>query len=1023
MSGTTADVWRAWSRARWNAELFRHYFVADGLDARPVRRISVGPEDLAHVAGESTSPEAVQEAFEAAMAVGCSPSELERRLSREAHERWVRRAGKGCEPPYVADLLFTCYAAGLVDEDTKDVGDFRERLRLLLRHDPALPEYRLEDLGQLWECFARWLTNRRAAGEPLRSLDLPTVGREVRIGYSKRLVFPLRRDRQVLIDLLAREGVGREPPVRDVLSLLARSADRFTLPFQEAVARARREYRDAHPHAELDVLWSAVRDAAVLAESVTPKSSIRYQLFAQLDEEFRGELVLMTTGLPRKVPRGLAIEPSSVRLGGYDHVVVATSGTNAGPAGAVSLMLREALDESLAGWERSVPGRVCAGGVLLFTTTEGGARELVAHRPDDERVWALVADRRMNLFLDLFPPAERPVVRASRYGGWQEVGPFDGAHLARIDTEPHAALAQLRCLQPTRVGIAIHLAGGVRVDGGYLAVRGVLPEVRVRLPDRPVDRVVVYALRPADDGGVRAEPVASLTPTLDDPTLFHFPLDCGEGWEGRHNLVAHRGQDVVAIRQLTFHARALGRPFLEPAEPSRWWIEGAAGDVVPAGDPAARAPWCDAIPEDIPARRRSHGRSGSVSPRSRLQAGALEADIAMPSECRIEDHEGMDRFVEWAAGLATVRRGLDEGELLDMTEACFHALDWGTRWDVLRAWAEVGALEPLTNRNWRGRTWYARTPRLVVVGTAPLVVALVGLAGWATRRRVERVLAAHHAQRLPARAFTCNVAPGAMWQLPDRGALDRAAAELDLGPIRHLADPLTLATSVAHVRRACVSERPAAGELRRTWDWGRSHFAQRPSASALGVTVEQWVRRDGPDYFVVRAAADAWWTPSRNWALLAAHEMASLHAFGASGDRMLLRTVAGGPYLPLPVARAIVLRSGVAPGPTTRRDGRPTYAYAFDAGTARDAVSAALWGGTGAPLDIERDVRWLLAATMQTGADRSPPHVAHPLVALPADLRRALAGRTDVPGAAELAARRIPVHFVPLVRRLLVRAE
>ncbi len=1017
------DEWRDWSRNRWNAELFRHYFVADGLDARQVRRITVGPEDLAHVAGETNDPTAVQEAFESAIAEGCSPADLERRLSREVHDRWVTRARNGCEPPYVADLLFTCYAAGLVDEDTKDVGDFRERLRLLLGHDSSLPPYRLGELGQLWECFARWLAKRRAAGEPFRALDLPTIGHEVRIGYSKRLIFPGRRDRQALIDLLAREGVGREPPVLDVLSLLARYADRFTLPFQEAVARSRSAYQDSREDAELDVLWSAVRDAAVLAESVTGQTSVRYQLFAQLDEEFRGELLLMTTGLPQRVPRGLSISHSSVRLGSCTHVVEQASGSNAGPTGAVLLMLQGVLDDSLSGWQRSVPGRVCDEGVLLFTTSESGVRQLVAHRPDDERVWALVADRWVAPFLDLFPPAERPLAKASRYRGWQEIGPFYGAHLARIDATPRAALAQLRCLQPTRVDVAIHLARGVRVDGGYLALRGVLPEVRVGSPERPVDSVVVYAIRAADGGGVLAEYVAPLTTDPSDQTRFRFPREFGEGLEGRHNLVALRSQEIVATRQLTLHSRILGRPFLEPTEPNRWWVESAAGDVVPAGDPVARAPFFDVLSGEAPVRRRSTVTSRSTFSRNGSQRSTSEGEVATPPESRIEDHEGVDRFVEWAAGLATVRRGLTEGELLDMAEECFGTLDWGTHWDVLRAWAEVGALDPLTDRVWHGRTWFVRTPRLVVVRTAPLVVALVGLAGWATRRRVERVLSAHHAERLPGRALALHVAPVALWQLPDTGALERAVAELNLGQLRYLPDPVTLATSVSRVRRTTLGERPTSGELRRTWDWGRSHFAQRPSDSVLGVGVEQWVRRDGPDYFVVRSPAQDWWTPSRNWALLAAHEMAGLHPFGISGDRLLLRTVAGGPYLPLPIGRAVVLRSGIAAGPTMRRDGRPTYAYAFDEEASRDALSVELWGSRNARPDIARDVRWLLSATPQSEAGSSRQSVGLPSVPLPPDLRRALAERTDVAGASELATRRMPAHIVPYVRRIVARTN
>jgi hypothetical protein len=413
----TSDSWRSWSRRGWNAELFRRYFATDD-DARPVRQLTIGAEELADVAGAPDTPADVQEAFESAMREGCSARELEARLSVDAHSKWLRTGGKG-EPPYVADLLFTCYAAGLVDEDTVDVGDFRERLRILLGHDVGQPVYPLEGLGKLWEQFAAWLRRQRDQGAPYRELMLPECGYEVRIGYSKRLVFPLRRDRQILIDVLAGADVGREPPLRDVLALLSKASHRFTPAFQTALDRALAAYRRARPDEHLDLLWSAVRDAAPLAEARVPKAWVRYQVFATLDEEFRGDLVLMASGVPSRVPAGLAVSPSSVKLGGYDHVVLQVGGSKDGTVGALQLLLGGALDASLTGFERSVPFRMAAQGLLLFTVGTDGLRELVATRPDDDRAWALVADRWAKPLLELFPAEDRPVARPSRHSGWQ----------------------------------------------------------------------------------------------------------------------------------------------------------------------------------------------------------------------------------------------------------------------------------------------------------------------------------------------------------------------------------------------------------------------------------------------------------------------------------------------------------------------------------------------------------------------------------------------------------------------------
>ena len=385
----------------------------------------------------------------------------------------------------------------------------------------------------------------------------------------------------------------------------------------------------------------------------------------------------------------------------------------------------------------------------------------------------------------------------------------------------------------------------------------------------------------------------------------------------------------------------------------------------------------------------------------------------------------MDRFVEWTAGLATVRRGLSEGELLEMTEACFGPAEFSERWDVLRAWAEVGAFDPLTARTWRGRTWYARSPQIVLVRAAPSpVAALTGLAGWATRRNVERVFASYDATSVAGTTFDGRVAPPPRWVFPDALTLTRAVAALDLGPMRYLLDSTSLATALVQVRKSTVGEQPSSGEKIRTWDWARGHFSQRPATSVLGVSVEQWSRTNGPDYFLVRSADESWWTPSRNWALLIAHAAAGLYPFGASADCWVLRHVNAGMHLPLPIARALALESGIAAGPCVRSDGRATYAYAAVDSRTRDALFHTLWGSTRDPAqlaDVARRVRWLLDATV--GVARRNDHSAlEERLPLPLGLRRTLMEWHDVPGAQILANRHMPPHLLPHVRHL-VRVE
>ena len=183
--------WKNWDAAAWGQALLRHYFA--GHDARPVSRLAISPEELAKAADASDSEAAaVREAFLAA--VRCSPWAFRRHLSSASLESraWNRRE----PPPFLAYLFFTCFAAASLDADTAEEGVFRERLRQLLGHDEGT-SYALGDLSMLWEAFAAWLQRRHDAGEAYRTLGLPDRGRMTLIGYSVRLAFPRREDRQL----------------------------------------------------------------------------------------------------------------------------------------------------------------------------------------------------------------------------------------------------------------------------------------------------------------------------------------------------------------------------------------------------------------------------------------------------------------------------------------------------------------------------------------------------------------------------------------------------------------------------------------------------------------------------------------------------------------------------------------------------------------------------------------------------------------------------------------------------------
>lgn len=1005
-------AWRTWDRRQWNLALFNHYFLVKAGDAGPVSRLVIGISELAQLVGDDSVPEEVQAAFENVMRSGCSARILNDRLSLRARNAWW---GEGI-PPYVVDLLFTCYAAGLVDEETVEVGDFRIRLQILLKH-PHGQSYQLHGLSALWEHFAEWLADRRSVGAPYRALELPDYGHENLIGYSKRLVFPQRRDRRLLVDVMSEATVGREPPLIDVLALLSSESRRFTAPFQGAIDKALIAFHNSNADQNLEILWSAVREAAALAEERRPTTAKRYQLFAMLDEEFSGNVFLMTNVEPEAVPRGLEVSRSDVPIAEFAFLVKQKNSSSDDVAGAVRLLLLGVLNTVVPGLERSFPGKLVAQGVLLFKLGVDGIYELVAYRPDDERVWGLVSESWVNGFLDLFPRTDRPEVRASRFDGWQEIGPFEGAHLSNIDQMSNSPLARLRCLQPTRTGVVLYLADGVRITGGYLSLSGALPSVRVH----GVDQVRAYSVS-ADSSDFSREPIATLVVSREDETIFRFPHECGNDWNGRYNLVALNGDKVVATREVVFRSRALGLPLLEPSDPSRYWLEGASVDVVSVTDLSSQSPWRVSTVEGASftsTRNDSHAQSLRRDIPEEVAVppwvdSSLDTDTDVPGQ--------LDRFLEWTASLAAVRKGFTEIELLDLFKRCFDHSDPSARWDVLRAWAEIGCFDVLIRRDWRGRKWFARNPALVVVRTTPgVVVCMVGLAGLAMRRRVDTAVLEHGGRSMNSRTFDPRVPTIPRWSMPNLDAVQSVARALHLPDPRFLEDPASFSAGVTKVRGAAVGEIPLSGILRSTWDWARSRFSEHRPSTDTSITLERWVRKDGPDYFVVRSAVGpVWWTPSRNWALLVAHFENRVSSYTMSDGHLILRLSSGGPHLPLPIARSVALSSGVSPGPYKRQDDFATYAYAFGSTQQRGEVIALLWGTERETAPVALRIRWLLAAVAESRVMTSDIRNSA-WVTLPVAIRTALSRMTDVPGAIALASATVPSHLIPHIRHILER--
>ncbi len=223
---------RKWTLAEWNEALFRHFFTyPPNANPGPLLRLWVTAQELRLASGAaSCSATEVRQLF-----ITVLREAIDRRtLGLDAERRAIRwHCEDSALPPFLSHLIFTCMAANDVANDLKAVGDFRQRLSLMLRKE----SHGLERLLPLWEQLSEWLAIRNDAGgncRPLRLPDIPVSGYHSIIGHSIRLAIPSRRDQERLSVLVRNlDLIGTEPDVNAVIRIIENNSGRFSSQFQD----------------------------------------------------------------------------------------------------------------------------------------------------------------------------------------------------------------------------------------------------------------------------------------------------------------------------------------------------------------------------------------------------------------------------------------------------------------------------------------------------------------------------------------------------------------------------------------------------------------------------------------------------------------------------------------------------------------------------------------------------------------------------------------------------------------------
>lgn len=952
-STPSTSPWEHWSTETWGYRLLEHFFVRKpGGDQNPVSCLSATAEELARVAGEPPDrAEAVRDSFVRTVVDDAS---AEAGVLDRGFDGWSP-IDPETEPPVMAPLFLTCLAASEILNSQCGEDEFIAPLQDLCGGRAG----NLENLPLLWQRFQEWLC---ASPNPsrFRDLVLPDPGSWRRVGYSVKLAFPSRHDRQELVRLLREEELdGDEPPVARVISCVAGERGRFRRGFQLAFEEFRTAINAAVAAEQSRLLthrfWSAVRDAASSQSETSVMNALReFGLIACPAEDSLIPMIV-TNADDTPAPDGFVVVPFEFAVGAWTHGLAVDGGD--------SDRFDTAAEKFLSGVAR-VPSlsRVLRDGFIPFKEGQDGVLEIAECFELDLVSCALVRTAATDVVCRLFG-TKRMRKRDSRVSGWSEVYGIS-PHVVDGTTLKDTPLARCWFLHASPRRPRLRFVEGIACDDGWLGFAHHLPDVRIdgatsvsialtaeaeqplshigvdrwRLPHRDmIGPAVVTAL--GDAGLLDQRAVRFLNAPASEE--YKRPLRRTDWFiEGARGTVLLENAEISSeepcqVEALTKDGAWLGHDVGEfvTAEESATWIVTRRGKLnylrqgpadasqrMPAAeaacDPRSRK-WRKLVfnseAEDVVVREaRAAIRSVAFGglPRKQFDQPPPKLDYTPAIS---EPLKVVDDVVSALAGRCAARAGISDYEWYGFLGCMPGIADREKKAMVSRAWEEAGLIDSLCHTRWRNRLIFARPPTVALFREHDRVIGVMrGLALPSTRTTFEQLAQAAGINVEKRCSFSPFVPYTLLVRLKSvdhiREIARRAGLALEFpgvdweqfGRVRvHDAGPEPLSGYVA-------------GEPLKRWAVDGSARDE--------VTMWEYSRCDRPDVWVVERDACRIWSFGQNLARIAGARLLGQPGLEATGDREAVATLS---YFPLPIARAIAMLGLALPGPT------PTWQYIY----------------------------------------------------------------------------------------------